>query len=63
MIGYLHFTVQDTVKMLMLKGLSFSDAIKEVERILHGKLPDEILSLVEEVNYGRSKNCKVPNLR
>ena len=47
-------TVQGTVKALMVKGLDFPEAIKEVEHKLKGRLPESILEVIKrEVNYGR----------
>ena len=36
--------VYDTIGLLILKGLSKEDAIKETERILHSTLPDTVIA-------------------
>jgi len=38
-LGFVHLSVQDTIKALELKGLSRKEAIKEVEDKLHITLP------------------------
>ena len=47
-MGFLHYTVQDTIKMLMLKGLNFPEAVEEVEQKLRTKLPEIILNTIKE---------------
>ena len=39
-------TIFDTVKMLTEKGLTIKEAIEEIESVLHGKLPDRVISLI-----------------
>ena len=43
-----YFSVQDTVKMLRMKGLSSNEAIKEVGHKLKGQLPEDILNRIKE---------------
>ena len=41
-------TIFDSVKILMEKGMSFSEAIEEVEGILHGKLTDDLKDRIRQ---------------
>lgn len=48
MMGFIHFTIQGTVKSLMLQGLSREEAIKRVESILRTKLPESIKERIND---------------
>ena len=39
-------TVFDTIRILVVKGLTIGDAIEEVESTLRGQLPDHIKELI-----------------
>ena len=45
-MSFLHYSVQDTIKMLMLKGLTKEQAIKEVEQRLKMKVPEVVLNTI-----------------
>ena len=47
-LGRVCFTVQDTIKALVLSGLSKEEAIAKVERILRVKFDENMLAKIKE---------------
>ena len=41
-------TIFDTIRILQAKGLSVDEAIAEVESILRGKLPENLVIMIKE---------------
>jgi len=47
-MAFIATSVQDTIKVLMIKGLNFPDALREIEHKLRTKLDEDTITRIKE---------------